>query len=196
MKMSLHPLLLLTAAMGLMVPGHSLGHARFLATSGAAPRNTADNLKTAPCGGVPRTATPTALVAGSTLTLRWQETIQHRGTYYIDFAENGDTNFQRMKTIPDVQDAPISQGQHLYTDTVTVPNVNCTNCTIRLIQEMRDNAANPAAITGYYYSCADITISGAVSGGGGGNNSGGGVGPTVPDDYGNGTDFGDTCHAK
>ena len=133
----------------------ALGHARFTTNSDVTPRNNNPALKVGPCGEVPRTANPTQLVAGQQITLRWEETIDHPGSYFIEFSPASDDNWVRVATIVDLQngDATIP---HFYSYVMTVPNIVCQDCTIRLVQEMTDR--NPPT---YYYSCGDIQISAA-----------------------------------
>ncbi len=150
-------------------------HARMLATGTLFPRSNSDGLKSAPCGNVARTGVSAVLTAGATQTIKWEETIDHPGQYFIDFSASGDTNWVRLKAHPDVQRSGATNPlPHYYETTVTVPNVNCEACTIRVIQEMTDR--NPAT---YYYSCADIQIINASTA----------TPPaaTVPDDYYEGT---------
>jgi hypothetical protein len=58
---------------------------------------------------------------------------------------------------------------------ITVPNVNCENCTLQVIQFMTDKLGDNAD-NEIYYQCADITITGAAAGGAGGAGGGGGGG--------------------
>lgn len=132
----------------------ALGHARLVAP---APRNAGSGIKTGPCGNIPRTTTPTVLVAGSQLTVRWEETINHPGRYYISFSPSGDQGFDqnRLATVVDTQDTAIGTGpNHQYSSVITVPNTPCTDCTLQLIQSMEENPQAPSL----YYSCADIQI--------------------------------------
>lgn len=138
----------------LFVPLLAFGHARLIEP---APRNAGSGIKTGPCGNIPRTNNPRVLVAGSQLTVRWEETINHPGRYYISFSASGDQGFEqnRLATVVDTQDMPIGTGpNHQYQTVITVPNTPCTNCTLQMIQSMEENPQAPT----FYYSCADIQI--------------------------------------
>lgn len=138
----------------LLVPPQTFAHTRLTPGQILVPRSTSDSLKTAPCGGVPRSANPVVLQAGQTITVSWEETINHPGHFEIRFSQAGETNFVLLKSIADTQDT--GSTPHQNSTQVTLPSVNCTNCTIQLIQVMEENPANPS----YYYSCADIVLQG------------------------------------
>lgn len=133
-------------------------HARLLPNGVINPRlgpggvNSA-GIKTGPCGGLARSAQPSVLAPGSTITVNWEETIDHPGRFEIYFSPGGDTGFQLLKTIPDNQGAGMPL-PHQFSTTVTLPNVNCVDCTLQLIQVMTENPANPSL----YYSCSDIRL--------------------------------------
>lgn len=146
-----------------------------------------DSLKTGPCGVAndARGSAVTALQAGQTLTIAWDETIEHPGHYRIMFNENG-FDFPVPANGADFCDpaaGPVN-GVHClvdniadqpngpnYTQAVTIPNVNCTNCTLQLIQWMSDKENDGIANNEIYYSCADVTVSDGSSGQGGGTSS-------------------------
>ena len=119
------------------------------------PRSNSDGLKTAPCGGIARTALPTKLTVGQVLPVRWTETINHPGYYTFEFSPANDTDFVELLRVEDNQN---TGGMHSFTGSLTIPNVPCTNCTIRLLQYMTENPASPRL----YYSCADVTIEAAL----------------------------------
>jgi uncharacterized protein (TIGR03382 family) len=168
------------------------------------------------CGdpAVTRTARVTTLAPGSTITVKWAETIQHTGWFRIAFQPNGE-----VFGIPPASNGPNSNNMPsnwptedrtgltdpvngsivlkdrildgtLMTD-VTLPNVECTNCTLQFIQVMT-RAANYTGAGDIYFNCADITLSanapdagvqpevdagtvGGDAGTGGGNNPNGAV---------------------
>ena len=126
------------------------GHARLALDGLIPPRSVNPGIKQGPCG-VARTNAPTALLGGQTLTVTFEETINHPGRYYVEFSPAGDDNWVRLVEVPDVQAGALP---HNYTTQVTIPNRDCTDCTIRLIQSMEENPANPS----FYYSCADVTV--------------------------------------
>lgn len=130
-------------------------HARWTLNGTAPPRNNDVGLKTPNCGGIARTSTPKIFTPGQTITVQWEETINHPGQYEIYFSKNGLTNFTLMKTIVDTQDtAVVGTNYHQYNTQITLPNEPCNDCVLQLIQVMTENPANPS----YYYSCADIVM--------------------------------------
>lgn len=147
-----------TLMLMLLLSPFAHGHANLKVNGSIPPRNAATGLKTPPCGGVARTATPKVITAGQTMTVEWQETINHPGRYEFYFSPAGDANFQLLKTVEDVQNnAVVGTNYHQYSTTVTFPNTTCENCTFQLIQVMTENPAAPSL----YYSCADIKIQAA-----------------------------------
>lgn len=135
-------------------------HARIALGSNLPPRSTSPGLKSAPCGGIIRTNIPTVLQAGTVMTVSWEETINHPGQFEFSFSKKDDADFAPMKLNTDV-DAVIIDTQdgtndlpHQFSTTVKIPTENCSACTIRLIQVMTENPANPT----FYYSCADVQI--------------------------------------
>lgn len=133
---------------------HSFGHARWALTGGTVvPRNNSTGLKSAPCGGIARTASSRAFTSGQTINVSWEETVNHPGRYEIYFSQSGDSNFTLLKTINDsLNDNAVP---HAYSTQITLPNVVCTDCTLQLVQFMTDSNS-------YYYSCADIQLNGGT----------------------------------
>lgn len=119
------------------------------------PRNNSDGLKAGPCGNVARTATPTTFMAGETITVQWEETINHPGKFIFSFSPANDLNFNQnvLATIVDIQDQR-NNLPHKYQAQIKLPNQACEACTFQMIQSMEENPAAPT----YYYSCADIRL--------------------------------------
>lgn len=157
-----------------------------------APRHVGnDTQKTGPCGTAnsTRTNNPTVLDPGATITVTWDETIEHGGHFRLLFDEDG-TDFPApvdledictpgdmvapgvhclMDNIPDQLNAPN------YSVDVTLPNIECQNCTLQLIQVM----ANGTMFAGNYFECADLVLGDppvGTGGGGGGTSGTGGAG--------------------
>ncbi len=143
---------ILALLFALALPEYASSHAR-LRNGVVIPRSTNPGLKTAPCGGVARTATSAQLVAGQTITVTWEETIQHPGRFEFYFSPAGDANFVLLKSVPDTQDGT-NDLPHQYSTTITLPSTPCTACTLQMIQVMTENPAAPSL----YFSCADIQI--------------------------------------
>ena len=131
---------------------NALSHARLSDKSDVTPRGPA--MKDSPCGENARTSNPKILNAGSQITIRWIETVEHTGFYWIEFSKANDKGWVRLKTIIDTQN-DLATLPHSFEETITVPNTNCSNCTLRVVQEMIDG--HPELPT-YYYSCGDIKI--------------------------------------
>ena len=159
-KISIGSTLLLAA---FLFPSQSIyAHARFSANKLLKPRSTSDSLKTGPCGGVAQLPLDqrTQIVAGSKITVEWEETIEHPGWYRLAFSPDGSTGFDSnvlLDNIPDTTGS-IVQGDsttwHRYSAEIDVPATTCENCSIQLIQVMTENPAMPRN----YYSCADVRI--------------------------------------
>jgi len=151
--------------------------------------------KSGPCGsnwdGASKNVT--ALEPGATITVRWTETINHPGHFRISFDDDGIDAFQDPTSYDDIQESPTlpvlldgiedkSGGQ--YEAQVTLPNVECENCTLQLIQVMSETP--PYEAGDLYFRCADLAlrrgagggdagpVPGTDAGSGGGGNGGGG----------------------
>jgi MYXO-CTERM domain-containing protein len=136
------------------------------------------NLKQGPCGQATnaRTANVNVFAPGQTITVEWNEFIDHPSYFRIAFDDDGDDGFvQRTDGQNDADaddpeaveaalgmDAEIlaivgeendtTAGTDIRSTTVTLPNIECENCTLQLIQYMYDNPG-----TGYF-QCADIAL--------------------------------------
>ncbi len=128
-------------------------HARLRADGIVPPRNNSSGLKSGPCGGLARTNNFVTLTAGDTITLTWEETVQHPGRYEFSVSMANDANFVRMLVVPDIQDSSADL-PHQYSAQFTVPNIICDACTFQMIQVMTEDPNNPRN----YYSCSDIKI--------------------------------------
>lgn len=179
-------------------------------------------LKNGPCGQTAnaRTDNVTVYEPGSTITVRWEEYLDHPSYYRVAFDVDGDDDFpvrSDMDAVDPSRDDPEAEnpiGQvvlaYLYEDVpqsvyemdVTLPDVECDNCTLQLIQFMYDKVGNRQDDE-YYFQCADIVLeySEAPGEGGAGGASGaaGGVrlpqGGTSPGAAGMGADSGGTTAA-
>lgn len=132
-------------------------HARITDSGGIVPRSNNAGIKVGPCGGLARSLNAPVLQAGSTITLNWIETINHPGRFEFYFSPANEQGFQLLKTVIDDQNAT-NNLPHMYSTTITLPTTNCTDCTLQMIQVMTENPAAPT----FYYSCADIQITGGT----------------------------------
>jgi hypothetical protein len=156
----------------------------------------AEDLKAGPCGQNTngRTTTVTELTAGAEVTIVWEEYVDHPGFYRVAFDADGDDGFPVIANMDDVTPAQCGldctgvdyalgaeDGVLAYVDdgntsaSFVVPNMNCENCTLQVIQFMTDKLGN-GNDDEIYYQCADITITGAAAGGAGGAGGGGAAG--------------------
>jgi len=152
----------------------AMGHARLADTNIVAPRNNDPGIKVGPCGGVAIVNSNQSFNGGQTITINWIETINHPGNYFIEVSAGGDTGWIRVKTVADNQDNNVLP--HAFSTTIDVPNLSCTTCSMRLIQEMTDRA-----MPTYYYSCSQsftIVQNAALP------PASGGGGSASPDDFG------------
>ena len=146
-----------------------------------------DQQKTGPCGvaGGARTENVAVFEPGATITVEWEEYINHPSHYRISFDIDGDDDFVDPATptdffnsatvlIDDIDDPP----EAVKTMQVTLPNIECENCTLQVIQAMYDK---PPFASGndIYYQCVDIALrsGGAVTPPPGGGDSDGTVTP-------------------
>jgi uncharacterized protein (TIGR03382 family) len=130
-----------------------------------APRSK-DQIKTGPCGqaGSTRSSKGTKVEPGATITVTWDETVPHEGHYRIAFDDNGqdfplpkkvdaaDGRTVLADGIPDPGDA-----QDKFQREITLPDIECDNCTLQLIQVMSTAASNWPA-SSMYFTCADLVL--------------------------------------
>jgi len=114
----------------------------------------------------------TTLTAGDTVTVRFDEYVGHSGRFRVaidyDGADYADFN---QNILMDIEDPAGSTGNtasgSIWEMQVTIPDMNCDNCTLQLIQMMDGDTANPVVETigrSTYYTCADIKIVNGVPG--------------------------------
>jgi uncharacterized protein (TIGR03382 family) len=131
--------------------------------------------KDAPCGrggADARTDRVTVLPPGATITVRWDEGINHPGHFRIAFDDEGTDGFidpvsrddfdnSPAVLADDIPDTPSGGGS---TFTVTLPDIECDACTLQVIQVMYDKSdplapGRPFGDDDFYYQCADLTLS-------------------------------------
>jgi hypothetical protein len=141
---------------------------------------------------------------GATITVTWAETIQHPGYFRIAFQPNGEVfgipparpglckgNIAcppgvancDMPSLMDTEEGAGPGGSIVLKDRiadgtlstqVTLPNMECTNCTLQFIQVMTDKCPYTvdALSDDIYFNCADITLSNTGAGRDAGTTSG------------------------
>lgn len=163
----------------------AVAHAHIRLTSPTA-RATNDLQKEQHCGLMSKTRDPanvTTFAPGATITVTWQETINHPGWFRIAFqpsgevfpippASNGPTGNGTASNFPtedrtgmtDSATGAIVLADRIPDGTlskqVTLPNMPCSNCTLQFIQVMTDKApyTTDLASDDIYFNCADITL--------------------------------------
>lgn len=128
---------------------HAHSHAQWAPNGLTPPRTDRSDIKSGPCGAA-RTDTPAVLQSGSTVTVSYLSTIFHNGDFRIAFSEANDMGFDGNVLADGIIDY---RDEAERTHEITLPDVECDQCTLQLIQVMRDR--NPPT---NYYSCADITL--------------------------------------
>ncbi len=135
-----------------------------------------DSAKTGPCGCTFDSGTDicppdyqiTDVLQGGTITVTWNETINHEGDFRVAFVPKPPEEV----TVADFDDAavqvtiPDDNPGGLVDLDFELPDTPCDNCTIQVRQFM-DGAPSP-----YYFTCAAVRLS--TGGGQGGNGAGGG----------------------
>ena len=142
----------LVCAAGAPASGHTL-------MTNPVPRNNNDGLKVGPCGNVAPTGTPMELEAGATMTIAWLETVDHPGYYRIAFSRVGDTGYDDNVLLDQIPDRLCDAPPCPYSAEVTLPDEECVDCSLQLIQYMGNGP--PYSL---YYSCADIALTAAGPG--------------------------------
>jgi hypothetical protein len=135
--------------------------------------------KAGPCGILndTRGTAITYLEPGATISVQWDETVEHPGHFRIMFDEDGSdvpvpAAFDDSCT-PGTSDMgvhcladPIADqgGMPSYAQDVTLPNIECANCTLQVIQMMTDKPPYGDG-NDIYYQCADLTLQMGAGGG-------------------------------
>jgi MYXO-CTERM domain-containing protein len=156
-------------------------------------RDTGVDIKDGPCGRMNGTRTTdmnriTVFQPGQTIMVQFNETINHTGWFRIAFDNDGQDAFAMPPlsrtavqmgptfTLPVLLDNIADGPAGMRTVQVTLPNVECENCTLQLIQVMDVPATDQTWLADdIYYTCADIVLR-RTGGGGMGGMGGGGAG--------------------
>jgi hypothetical protein len=150
------------------------------------------DIKAAPCGvaDAPRGMNVYKYKPGATINIKVVENIPHPGYFRISFDNDGDDDFviptgtagehgdcggnencgpgkedfcSNDTVLVDNLDLHPAGESKTYTWSVTLPNVECTNCTLQIIQMMNDFAPfhTPAEYpdADIYYHCIDLELS-------------------------------------
>lgn len=177
-----------SAALVLVSTG-AAAHVRFVTPPPRHPTpDREDNtIKTAPCGveNDERTNDETRITEyepGETITIEFAETIDHPGFFRVSFDDDGQDAFDAPLSRSDVLPNPMlpvllddieDHGIGGYSVRVTLPDIECDNCTLQLIQVM--SSAQTWTADEIYYTCADIVLRSSGAGGSSGTGGMGGV---------------------
>lgn len=130
------------------------------------PQRLADQ-KTGPCGrsGSVRGNNVSVFEPGQTITVMWKETVGHPGHFRISFDDDGQDDFVNpagygdFYSAPSVlsDDIPDSSCGDVSRAEITLPNIECENCTLQVVQVMYDKEPYGDG-NDLYYQCADIAL--------------------------------------
>jgi len=139
-------------------------------------------IKQGPCGisGMGRSANVYTYESGTTITVEWNEYIDHPGHFRIAFDDDGDDDFTKPPCLSncDSRSMVIGVAPADYTDPtvlidgiastteggrtsydVTLPDVECNNCTLQVIQVMTDKPPyEPSGGNDLYFQCIDLVL--------------------------------------
>lgn len=123
--------------------------------------------KTAPCGVADdmRGDNIYTFEAGETITIRWEEFVPHPGHYRISFDADGFDDFVDPAAYDDfytneavlLDNIPDMEGTMMYEQEITLPDVECDNCTLQVVQMMTDKPPYGDG-NDLYYQCIDIIL--------------------------------------
>ncbi len=158
-----------------------------------------DVLKTGPCGvtGGERSENINVYGPGQTIEVMWEEYVDHDGHYRIAFDADGDDDFVDPAEMQEYysNDAVLldqimdrdAKDDPYYSTTITLPDIECENCTLQVIQVMYDKPPYIVPGNDIYYQCADLALREGADGGGP---------PRMPSDAGSEPDGGSTTGAS
>lgn len=108
--------------------------------------------------------------AGSTIVLKFKETVGHGGRYRVAFDPDGadfaDFNANVLTEIDDPFGSTGNVGGNNWEIEVPLPQTPCTNCTLQLIQVMEGSTlggtvdGTKLASMSTYYACIDLVLTG------------------------------------
>ena len=131
-----------------------------------APRSA--QLKQGPCGGGADEARGEVVHSfrpGQTITVTWDEYVDHPGHFRISFDADGQDDFVDPASFEDVSGNPSvlidgipdRAGGGSYTQEVTLPAVSCDRCTLQVVQVMTDKPPHGDG-NDLYYQCVDLVL--------------------------------------
>ena len=137
------------------------------------PARYTDIIKNRPCGRTEdvRSNNPIVLLSGATIEVVWTEYVRHPSHYRIAFDADGQ-DFVDPASQYSFYDSPSDDpGSVVLLDDigdlggtgersaqVTLPDIECDNCTLQLIQVMYDKNPEVFGDNDLYYQCADLVL--------------------------------------
>lgn len=135
------------------------------------PRHDSTQIKSGPCG-IPTSARGTTVhrfEPGEVVHLVWNEYISHPGYFRISFDRAGHDDFVDPVGYYDfytnatvLADNLFPHERHVggasYEYDLTLPDVECEECTLQLIQMMTDKPPFVSGTNDIYYNCLDIAL--------------------------------------
>jgi hypothetical protein len=131
------------------------------------PMGRSGEIDSKPCGGSgsKRGNTVTTFKPGDTVTLKWNVQVAHTtpGLWRISIDDSGQ-DFPEPVTANDTSKLPLfldhveASGEKPQETSITIPDIECDNCTLQMLQYKyaQPPYTDPSS---FYYQCADIVIS-------------------------------------
>ncbi len=201
----------------LLVPSLASAHIHLTFPTSRTDNVQGDPQKAEHCGtvGYSRAANPTRIstfLPGQTITVTWAESIQHPGWFRIAFqpdgevfglppASTGPTGGGAASNFPTANQEGVDAANNsivlvdripdgMTTQSITLPNMECSNCTLQFIQVMTDSAPYTVDTLSndIYFNCADLVLAANAPDAGPGATVDAGVTGDAPAAGGGGTD--------
>jgi hypothetical protein len=119
-----------------------------------------DDMKGGPCGRGDgedgRTSHFARYQPGETITVRWTETIDHVGSFWVAFDDDGADQVDFDANVLHTESDPRNESGQAWQAEVILPDVDCNNCTLQLRQVMT-TSENPSP-NEIYFQCADLVL--------------------------------------
>lgn len=131
--------------------------------------------KAGPCGVGPddiRGPNVTTFKPGETITVVFDEHVDHPGHFRVSFDDDGHDGFLDPQSYTDfytndlvLLDEIADKNGGIYEVEVTLPDIECDNCTLQVLQVMTDKPPfGPGGGVDFYWQCADIRLEGELAG--------------------------------
>jgi hypothetical protein len=149
----------------LMAIGHADGHFRI---DDPPARNQDPGLKTYPCGGDAFGSGTKTTIAPGFYTVVLHETINHKGApFRFALSYDDDSHYDQIVLYDHLPHNDATSAPNQYAFNLSIPDINCPNCALQVINPMTDKIAagaccsSPGTCFSVYHSCSDIAITGS-----------------------------------